>query len=208
MTDEMREWFHHLATVEQEIRYDIERYETQHVTPGELGVRIRTHPKLAITAAAKMRTRHARTTLLLWSPDTDHPLQPPRPGMARPNITRRPGSRRDVRARTRRHGPAGDHGHGACAEREHPRVSRPLSLPREQPRSRRQAHQPVHPTAGSNDGELTGLPDRGHGTCGWLPTSSARSTSGSTSPRRLHQPRTAQGGRRRHLRRHQVAHEP
>ena len=45
MTDEMREWFHHLATVEQEIRYDIERYETQHVTPDQFGVRIRTHPE-------------------------------------------------------------------------------------------------------------------------------------------------------------------
>jgi hypothetical protein len=55
MTDEMREWFHHLASVEQEIRYDIERYETHHVTPEQLGVRIRTHPKLAITAAAKMQ---------------------------------------------------------------------------------------------------------------------------------------------------------
>jgi hypothetical protein len=55
MTDEMREWFHHLATVEQEIRYDIERYETEHVTPVELGINIRTHPKLAITAAAKMQ---------------------------------------------------------------------------------------------------------------------------------------------------------
>ena len=55
MTDEMREWFHHLATVEQEIRYDIERYESEHITPEELGVRIRTHPKLAITAAAKMQ---------------------------------------------------------------------------------------------------------------------------------------------------------
>ena len=58
MTDEMREWFHHLATVEQEIRYDIERYEAEHVSPEELGVQIRTHPKLAITAAAKMQ--HAR----------------------------------------------------------------------------------------------------------------------------------------------------
>jgi Z1 domain len=56
ITDEMREWFHQLATVEEEIRYDIERYETEHVTPAEVGVRIRTHPKLAITAAAKMRT--------------------------------------------------------------------------------------------------------------------------------------------------------
>lgn len=55
MTDEMRGWFRDLATVEQEIRYDIERYEAEHKTPAQLGVRIRTHPKLAITAAAKMR---------------------------------------------------------------------------------------------------------------------------------------------------------
>ena len=59
LTDEMREWFHHLATVEQEIRFDVERFETEHVTPEELGIRLRTHPKLAITAAAKMQ--HART---------------------------------------------------------------------------------------------------------------------------------------------------
>lgn len=55
MTDEMRAWFHHLATVEQEIRYDIQRYESEHATPEQFGVRIRTHPKLAITAAAKMQ---------------------------------------------------------------------------------------------------------------------------------------------------------
>ncbi len=55
MTDEMRGWFRDLATVEQEIRYDIERYEAEHKTPEQLGVRIRTHPKLAVTAAAKMR---------------------------------------------------------------------------------------------------------------------------------------------------------
>jgi Z1 domain len=55
MTDEMRDWFRHLATVEQEIRYDIERYEAEHRTPTDLGVRIKTHPKLAITAAAKMQ---------------------------------------------------------------------------------------------------------------------------------------------------------
>lgn len=59
LTDEMREWFHHLATVEQEIRFDVDRFETEHVTPEELGVRVRTHPKLAISAAAKMQ--HART---------------------------------------------------------------------------------------------------------------------------------------------------
>jgi hypothetical protein len=59
LTDEMREWFHHLATVEQEIRFDVERFETEHVTPEELGVSIRTHPKLAITAAAKMQRARA-----------------------------------------------------------------------------------------------------------------------------------------------------
>lgn len=59
MTDEMRAWFHHLATVEQEIRYDVERLEVEHLTPEQFGIRIRTHPKLAITSAAKMQ--HAKT---------------------------------------------------------------------------------------------------------------------------------------------------
>ncbi len=56
MTDEMRGWFHHLATVEAEIRADIGRYEIEHVTPEELAIAIRTHPKMAITSASKMRT--------------------------------------------------------------------------------------------------------------------------------------------------------
>jgi hypothetical protein len=55
LTDEMRGWFHHLATVEAEIRSDIERYDDEHVTPLDVGVAIRTHPKMAITAASKMR---------------------------------------------------------------------------------------------------------------------------------------------------------
>lgn len=59
MTDEMRGWFHHLATVEQEIRYDVQRLEVEHLTPEQFGVRIRTHPSLAITSAAKMQ--NART---------------------------------------------------------------------------------------------------------------------------------------------------
>lgn len=56
MTAEMQEWFHHLATVEQEIRFDIERYAQGHETPQDFGPRIRSHPKLAITAASKMRS--------------------------------------------------------------------------------------------------------------------------------------------------------
>ncbi len=50
MTNTLRDWFRHLATVEREIRLDIERYEKQGFTPLQIGVRIRTHPKLAVTA--------------------------------------------------------------------------------------------------------------------------------------------------------------
>jgi len=54
MTDELREAFVSLATVEQEIRNDIARYETEELTPVQFGVRIRTHPSLAITSRLKM----------------------------------------------------------------------------------------------------------------------------------------------------------
>jgi hypothetical protein len=50
MTDQLQEWFRHLATVEHEIRLDIDRYEQQGLTPTEFGVRIRTHPVLRVTA--------------------------------------------------------------------------------------------------------------------------------------------------------------
>lgn len=50
MTGQLEGWFRHLATVEHEIRLDIERYEQQGLTPREFGIRIRTHPILRITA--------------------------------------------------------------------------------------------------------------------------------------------------------------
>ncbi|MFL6122974.1 Z1 domain-containing protein [Actinophytocola sp.] len=50
MTTQLESWFRHLATVEHEIRLDIERYEEQNVSPREVGVRIRTHPVLNVTA--------------------------------------------------------------------------------------------------------------------------------------------------------------
>ena len=65
MTNEMRDWFRHLATVEQEIRYDIARYGTDGETPAALGVRIRTHPQMAVTAAAKMQA--ARSAQVSYS---------------------------------------------------------------------------------------------------------------------------------------------
>lgn len=55
MTPDLESWFFDLATVEEEIRRDIRRYENEDLTPSQLAVRIRTHPSMAITSAAKMR---------------------------------------------------------------------------------------------------------------------------------------------------------
>jgi hypothetical protein len=44
-----------LATVEREIRVDVERYELENISPLDFAVRIRTHPELAITSALKMQ---------------------------------------------------------------------------------------------------------------------------------------------------------
>lgn len=55
MTRELEEWFRHLAGVEAEMRRDIARYMVEDETPLTFAVRIRSHPALAITAAAKMR---------------------------------------------------------------------------------------------------------------------------------------------------------
>ncbi len=59
MTDELRQAFRDLATVEEEIRNDIARYEEEKVTPREFAIRIRTHPTLAVTSRLKMQ--HAVT---------------------------------------------------------------------------------------------------------------------------------------------------
>lgn len=55
MTDELAEWFRHLATVETEMRRDIDIYMTEDETPTTFAVRLRTHPALRVTAAAKMK---------------------------------------------------------------------------------------------------------------------------------------------------------
>ncbi|WP_199549527.1 Z1 domain-containing protein [Streptomyces sp. N35] len=55
MTDDLAEWFRHLATVETEMRRDIDIYMTEDETPLSFAVRLRTHPVLRVTAAAKMR---------------------------------------------------------------------------------------------------------------------------------------------------------
>jgi hypothetical protein len=55
MTSELASWFRDLALVEAEIRRDMIRYDVEELTPLEVAVRIRTHPAMAITSAARMR---------------------------------------------------------------------------------------------------------------------------------------------------------
>jgi hypothetical protein len=62
MTAELAGWFRHLAVVEAEIRKDIDRYLTEDKNPHTFAVRIRTHPKMLVTAPARMKaavTAHA-----------------------------------------------------------------------------------------------------------------------------------------------------
>lgn len=56
MTAELENYFFDLATVEQEVRNDIRRYELEGITPLQFGPRIRTHPSLSITSRMKMQS--------------------------------------------------------------------------------------------------------------------------------------------------------
>jgi hypothetical protein len=56
MPDETRRWFAHLATVEAEMRVEIDRYLTEHLTPLDLAPRIRCHPKMKVTAPSKSKS--------------------------------------------------------------------------------------------------------------------------------------------------------
>lgn len=56
MTEELESYFEHLARVELELRAEVERYERDpEMTPLALGPRIRAHPKMMVTARAKMQ---------------------------------------------------------------------------------------------------------------------------------------------------------
>lgn len=50
MTPSLETAFRHLATVEHEMRDDIDRYQRENLTPSQVAVRIKTHPSLRITA--------------------------------------------------------------------------------------------------------------------------------------------------------------
>ena len=55
MTLELAHWFYDLATIEEEIRNDIRRYQDENLTPLDFGVRVRTHPSMSITSELKMQ---------------------------------------------------------------------------------------------------------------------------------------------------------
>jgi hypothetical protein len=54
-TGELKGWFADLAAVEYELRRDIRRYETEQVTPLQLGARIMEHPSMLVTSRLKQR---------------------------------------------------------------------------------------------------------------------------------------------------------
>lgn len=56
LTGDLEGWFYDLATIEEEIRQDIERYQQENMTPLDFGIRVRTHPDLGITSRLKMQS--------------------------------------------------------------------------------------------------------------------------------------------------------
>lgn len=65
MTRELASAFRHLATVEAEIRDEIERYEEQQITPRQHALRVRTHPSLLVTS--RLKQRHVELVQLSYS---------------------------------------------------------------------------------------------------------------------------------------------
>ena len=55
LTSERYSCFRHLAVVEDEIRFDIARYDKRGCTPMELAVRIQEHHTMKVTSSMKMQ---------------------------------------------------------------------------------------------------------------------------------------------------------
>jgi len=55
-TAQLAQWFSDLATVEVELREEIARYDREHLTPLDFGVRVRKHPALLPTSRLKMKS--------------------------------------------------------------------------------------------------------------------------------------------------------
>ena len=69
--------FRDLATVEAEIRADIQQYRKREVTPADFSIRVRRIPGLAITAAKKMYAAKACDVSFSGEHIPDHSLPAP-----------------------------------------------------------------------------------------------------------------------------------
>ncbi|MGO3773758.1 Z1 domain-containing protein [Corynebacterium variabile] len=55
MTPSLAEWYKDLATIEEDLRRDLGRYADDNLTPAQFQAKIRLHPAMQVTSAAKMR---------------------------------------------------------------------------------------------------------------------------------------------------------
>lgn len=56
MTPELAQWYRGLATVEEDLRRDLSWYASDGLTPAQFRAKIRLHPSMQVTNAAKMKT--------------------------------------------------------------------------------------------------------------------------------------------------------
>src|SRR3546814_13045257 len=73
MEEDVRGAFFDLATVEEEIRRDIDTYAIDNVKPIEFATRIRKIPGMAITTGTKLR--NVRTSTIGYEEEHDQPLK-------------------------------------------------------------------------------------------------------------------------------------
>ena len=71
-TDEMTEWFSHIASASEELRRDFDRMVASGSTPRDFGQRVRSHPVLLVTSRVKMR--HGQTIDLTYDGDVSETI--------------------------------------------------------------------------------------------------------------------------------------
>ncbi|MGP9759563.1 Z1 domain-containing protein [Corynebacterium sp. AOP12-C2-36] len=112
MTPGLAEWFKDLATVEEDLRRDLGRYSVEGKTPSEFRAKIRLHPAMQVTSAAKMRNHKKASmsfsgaraqTIVFHEKDEDflgHNIETTRSFLAGLRETAGPGRRRSVNGST------------------------------------------------------------------------------------------------------------
>lgn len=71
MPEELRKWFLHMSNATEELRGEFERMASQGATPKQFGLRVRSHPVMAVTSSIKMRHgERVRVTFSDTRPET------------------------------------------------------------------------------------------------------------------------------------------